>query len=260
MNQAEKIWQELQRQASQMAAAEPMLASYYHTSILNHASFEAALVHQVSARLHSETITELMLKEVFGDCIHRCPDILNAALLDIIACYERDPACDNYCRPFIYFKGYIAIQAYRFAHCLWQQGRRALARYIGFRSSILFDVDIHPAAKIGAGVMFDHATGIVIGETAVVGNDVSMLHGVTLGGTGCESGDRHPKVGSGVMISCGVKVLGNITVGDGAKIGGGSVVLESVPAHVTVVGVPAKIMGEETDPVPSLSMNQSITD
>jgi serine O-acetyltransferase len=260
MNQAQKLWQALQRQASQMAAAEPLLASDYHASILNHSSFESALIHQVSAKLHSDTISDLMLNEVFGDCIKTCPDILDAALLDIIACYERDPACDNYCRPFMVFKGYIAIQAYRFAHCLWQQGRHGLARYISFRCSVLFDVDIHPAATIGAGIMFDHATGIVIGETATIGNDVSMLHGVTLGGTGCESGDRHPKVGNGVMISCGVKVLGNITVGDGVKIGGGSVVLESVPEHVTVVGVPAKIMGKVAEPAPALSMDQSITD
>lgn len=247
------VWQQLHAQAITLACEEPLLSSYYHASIINHDNFASALAHQLAVKLHSATVTELMLSEVFTECLQQAPSIVTAALSDIVACYERDPACDNYCRPFLYFKGYLAIQAHRFAAELWQQGRKPLARYIAFQTSVLFDVDIHPAAIIGTGIMFDHATGIVIGETAVVGNNVSMLHQVTLGGTGNETGQRHPKIGNGVMISCGAKILGNIKIGDGVKVGGGSLVLESVPEHVTVVGVPAKIMGLSSDTSPVLS-------
>ena len=255
----EMIWPALVKQAQELAAREPLLASYYYNCIVEHDSFADALAYQIAAKLDSPTVPALVLDEMFSDILRESPVIAQAALADLLACYERDPACDNYCMPFLYFKGYLAIQAYRFAHFLWQANRRSMARYMQHMTSVLYDVDVHPAALLGSGIMFDHATGIVIGETAVVGNNVSLLHGVTLGGSGNKAGKRHPTIGDGVMISCGAKILGNITVGDGVRIGGGSLVLESVPAHVTIVGVPAKIIGRPADDAPALSMQQDIT-
>ena len=259
MNNSTQAWETLVAQARQLAADEPLLASYYYSSIIEHANFADALACQIASKLDSATVSAITLDELFKHCLQENPAIADAALSDILACYDRDPACNNYCLPFLYFKGYLALQAYRFAHHLWLGKRKSMARYIQHKSSLLFDVDVHPAAQLGSGIMFDHATGIVIGETAVVGNNVSMLHGVTLGGSGNQSGKRHPTIGDGVMISCGVKILGDITIGDGVKIGGGSLVLESVPAHVTIVGVPAKIIGRPGDESPALSMQQDIT-
>ncbi|MBT8149541.1 MAG: serine O-acetyltransferase [Gammaproteobacteria bacterium] len=253
------IWPVLVEQAKELAAREPLLASYYHSRIIEHDSFADALACQVAAKLDTPTVAALVLDEVFSEILRERPDIAQAAVDDLLACYERDPACDYYCMPFLHFKGYLAIQAHRFAHFLWQSNRRSMARYIQHMTSVLYQVDVHPAAQLGSGIMFDHATGVVIGETAVVGNNVSLLHGVTLGGSGNLSGKRHPTIGDGVMISCGVKILGDITVGDGVRIGGGSLVLESVPAHVTIVGVPAKIIGRPADEAPALSMQQDIT-
>lgn len=255
-NQA--VWQELKSQADRMAKSEPLLRSYYHASISNHASFEHALAHVLAEKLNSTSVSELALIDVFNQCMNNNEMVSEFALRDLVAYFERDPACQSYCMPFLYFKGYQATQAYRISNILWNEGRRYLARYIQSQSSLVFGVDIHPAAKIGYGLMLDHATDIVIGETASVGNNVSMLHGVSLGGSGAKSGRRHPSIGDGVMISCGVQILGAIQVGDGVKIGGGSLVLESVPAHVTVVGVPAKVVGEATGDYPSLSMDQQI--
>ncbi len=252
------IWPELYSQAESLAEGEPLLASYYHASIISHSNFGTALASHVATKLGGSTVSALMLKEVFADILHQNPEIAGYAMADAVAYLERDPACDNYCRPFLFFKGFLAMQAQRFSHHLWQHDRKSLARYMQHQVSMLCDVDIHPGAKIGSGIMIDHATGLVIGETAVVGNNVSLLHGVTLGGTGNESGQRHPQVGSGVMISSGAKILGNITIGEGAKIGAGSVVLESVPPHVTVAGVPAKVIAKLTDLLPALTMNQQI--
>jgi|TARA_B110000879_G_scaffold209505_1_gene297380 serine O-acetyltransferase len=245
-------------QAISLASDELMLTSYYHNHVINHASFESALAFHVAAELGSDTVSEQMLNTLFTEVLRAEPSLADAALADIDAYFERDPACDNYCRPFLFFKGYLAIQAQRFAHYLWSSQRRSMARYIQHGISVLCDVDIHPAAQLGKGLMVDHATGLVIGETAVVGNNVSLLHGVTLGGTGNGVGKRHPKIGEGVLISSGAKILGDITVGDGAKVGAGSVVLESVPAHVTVAGVPAKVVGRPVEKSPSLSMDQQI--
>lgn len=254
------IWKELNAQAKTLAQQEPLLESYYFSSILNHTDFEKALSHHLAVKLHTPAVSELLLNEVFLQVLEENPGIATAALDDLAAYFDRDPACDSYCRPFLYFKGYMAIQAYRFAHHLWVSQRQSLARYLQHQSSLLFDVDIHPSATIGTGIMFDHATGIVVGETAVVGNDVSMLHGVTLGGCGNKAGQRHPKIGNGVMISCGAKIIGNIVIGDGVKIGGGSLVLESVPEQVTIVGVPAKIVGHGQDQLPAFTMDQSLQD
>jgi len=254
----QSIWPEMYSQAISLASNEPMLSSYYHNHVINHESFDSALAFHMAAQLGSETVSEQMLNTLFVEVLQAEPSLADAALIDIDAYFERDPACDNYCRPFLFFKGYLAIQAQRFAHYLWSNQRQSMARYIHHSVSVLCDVDIHPAAQLGLGLMVDHATGLVIGETAVVGNNVSLLHGVTLGGTGNGVGKRHPKIGEGVLISSGAKILGDITVGDGAKVGAGSVVLESVPAHVTVAGVPAKVVGRPVEKSPSLSMDQQI--
>lgn len=235
-----------------------MLASFYHANILNHDNFAAALSFHIAAKLGCDSVPAMLIRDVFHQAFERDPDIVKAAVADICAHYDRDPACDHYGMPFLYFKGFQAIQAYRIAHWLWGQGRQAMALFLQNRIATVFDVDIHPAAKIGSGVMVDHATGLVIGETAVVGNNVSMLHSVTLGGCGSGSGPRHPIIADGVLIATGAKILGNITVGEGAKIAAGSVVLESVPPHSTVAGVPAKVVGRPSEAVPALDMDQYI--
>ena len=252
------FWQALYSQAQALAASEPLLASYYHANILNHRSFPDALAHHIGSLLASSSVSGQTLREVFASILDTDPAIVDAAVDDICAYFERDPACDSYCRPFLYFKGFTAVQAHRFAHWLWHNQRRSLALYLQHRVSLIWGVDIHPAARIGSGVMVDHATALVIGETALVGDCVSLMHNVTLGGTGCESGQRHPQIGSGVLISAGAKILGHIEIGDGVKVGAGSVVLESVPAHVTVVGVPAKIVGRPSAEQPAVSMDQRI--
>jgi len=254
------VWRELQEQAGNLARDEPLLRSYYHSSVLNHSSLEHALAYVLAEKLNSSTVSELALNDVFNQCLIEHPTVVDSVVLDLIAYFERDPACDNYCKPFLHYKGFQATQAYRFAHLLWEDGRTALARYIQSQSSRVFGVDIHPAAKIGYGLMLDHASDIVIGETAEVGNNVSMLHGVSLGGSGASSGKRHPVVGDGVMVSCGAQLLGRIHIGEGVRIGGGSLILESVPAHVTVVGVPANIVGKPDTEFPSLSMDQTVVD
>ncbi len=199
-----------------------------------------------------------MLREVIETALAAQPDILDAAAADICAVKERDPAVRYYSTPLLYLKGFHALQGYRVAHWLWQQGRHSLAVFLQNQISVVFSVDVHPAAQIGRGIMFDHATGIIIGETAVVEDDVSILQNVTLGGTGKEHGDRHPKIREGVMIGAGAKVLGNIEVGRGAKIGAGSVVLQPVPPHTTVAGVPAHEVGHPDCDKPSLDMNQGL--
>ena len=255
----QKIWIDLQQQAIDMAGSEPLLASHYHAAIIDHEDFGSALAHSMAEKLHTAALSELSLKEVFLACLQNNPGVIESALDDLVAYFDRDPACDNYCKPFLYYKGYLATQAYRLSHELWTSGRKYLARYIHFQTALIYGVDIHPGAKVGGGLMLDHATGIVVGETSVVGDNVSMLHGVTLGGTGTQSGQRHPKLGDGVMVSCGAKLIGDIEIGEGVKIGGGSLVIESVPPHVTVVGVPAKVVGKPMEDFPSLEMKQEIT-
>lgn len=237
---------------------EPLLADFYRRSILAHKNFEVAISHQLASKLECDSHAVKMIPEICLEALCDDERISAAMRADIAAYIDRDPACDQYCMPFLYFKGFHALQAYRVSHWLWQQGRETLALFFQNQISQQLGVDIHPAAKVGSGIMIDHATGVVVGETAVIGDDVSMLHAVTLGGSGCQTGDRHPKIGSGVLISAGAKILGNITVGDGAKIGAGSVVLDPVPAHTTVAGVPAKVVGRPNCDAPALDMNQSV--
>lgn len=252
------FWQHIREEAQQLGGEEPVLASFYHAAILSHSSFASALAYDIAARLGCDSVPAMMLRETASAAYAANPDIVEAAVADSLAHYDRDPACDRYCIPMLYFKGFQAVQSWRLAHWLWLQGRRPLARFLQNRISTRFDVDIHPAATIGSGLMVDHATGLVIGETAEVGSNVSMLHSVTLGGCGSAREKRHPTVGNGVLIAAGAKVLGNITVGNGAKVAAGSVVLDDVPAHTTVAGVPARVVGRPADDSPSLNMDQNL--
>lgn len=254
----QKLWKKIREEAWASSANEPILASFFHSTILNHRNFKSALSYQLANRLDSHTMPAILVREVIEEAFSTSPDILNAAMIDIIAVQERDPAVEDFSIPLLYLKGFHALQIYRVAHWLWNENRVPLALYLQNRSSELFGVDVHPAAKIGKGIMFDHATGVVVGETAVIEDNVSLLQGVTLGGTGKDCGDRHPKIREGVMIGAGAKVLGNIEIGRGAKVGAGSVVLETVPAHTTVAGVPAKVVGKPSCNMPSLSMEQNI--
>lgn len=252
------VWAQLRNEAERGAAVEPRLASYLHASILHHDRIESALSYHLAQKLGGMDMSPLQLREVCEEAYAGDPLIAAVAARDMRAVRERDPACRTYLQPFLYFKGYAGLQAYRISHWLWQQGREILAFHLQSRISELFSVDIHPAARIGAGVFIDHAHGIVIGETAEVGDDVSMLHSVTLGGTGKERGDRHPKIHRGVLIGAGAKVLGNIEIGEEARIASGSVVLDSVLARCTVAGVPARPVGNCTGGAPSQAMDHSL--
>lgn len=249
------IWVQIREEASQHAREEPILASFLHATILNHSRLELALSFHLASQLDSPTASSLLLREVMLEAMDSDQYIRDAMRKDLLAVLERDSACNELSMPFLYFKGFHALQAYRVAHWLWNGGRESLALFFQNRMSAEFGVDIHPAARLGHGIMLDHATGLVIGETAVVGNDVSILQSVTLGGTGKDEGDRHPKICDGVLISAGAKILGNICVGEGAKVGAGSVVLEPVPPHTTVAGVPAKIVGRPSSAQPSREMD-----
>ncbi|MGB6187553.1 MAG: serine O-acetyltransferase [Aeromonas molluscorum] len=251
-------WQKIQLEAGRMAAEEPMLASFFHSTILNHETLRSALSFQLANKLDSATMPAIVLREVIEQALRSDPGLLAVVAADICAVQERDPAVEFFSTPLLYLKGFHALQGYRVANWLWKQGRRPLALYLQNQISVVFGVDVHPAARIGKGIMFDHATGIVVGETAVIEDDVSILQSVTLGGTGKAGGDRHPKIREGVMIGAGAKVLGNIEVGMGAKIGAGSVVINPVPPHTTVAGVPAKIVGHPDCEKPSLDMDQCL--
>jgi len=252
------IWSELRRQAAALAESEPALASFAHATILKHQRLEEALSYHLAKKLGNEDLGPMLVREIFQEAFAADPAIGEAVRADLSAVFERDPACHSYVQAFLFFKGFHSLQCHRVAHWLWNKDRVPMALFIQSRVSELFAVDIHPAAKFGRGIMVDHATGIVIGETAIVEDDVSMLHGVNLGGTGKETGDRHPKVRRGVMLGAGAKVLGNIEVGEYSRVGGGSVVLKPVPAHCTVAGVPAKVIGCAGSERPSQEMNQMI--
>ncbi|SHO57705.1 serine O-acetyltransferase [Vibrio quintilis] len=251
-----KIWQRIIDEARDLTELEPMLASFYHATIIKHDSLSAALSYILANKFNTASMPAMAVREVIEEAFASDPEITNAAACDICATVNRDPAVAKYSIPLLYLKGYHALQGYRVANWLWKQNRTTLATYLQNQISVACQVDIHPAAKIGCGIMLDHATGIVVGETAVVENDVSILQDVTLGGTGKESGDRHPKIREGVMIGAGAKILGNIEVGKGAKIGSCSVVLQPVPPHTTVAGVPAKIVGRPQSDKPSFDMDQ----
>ncbi len=252
------VWSRIRNEAEQAVIDEPLMGGLIHSSILHHDSFESALAYRFAAKLASAEMSEQILREIGDEALATDLSISSAARADVTAIYDRDPACDRYLQPLLFFKGFQAVQAYRIGHWLWTEGRRDLAWFVQMRISEVFGVDIHPGARIGKGLMVDHAHSVVIGETAVVGDDVSMLHSVTLGGTGKEDGDRHPKIGNGVMVGAGAKVLGNIRVGDNSKIAAGSVVLADVPPRSTVAGVPAKVVGQVDCPHPSQSMNQML--
>lgn len=252
----DQTWARMRVEAATAAAQEPILASMLHATILNHETYEAALSYRLAQKFSDAEMNAMLWREVCDGAYSNEPEIVKSALRDLRAVYNRDPACHEYMQPFLYFKGYLALQAQRVANWLWRHDRRSLALYLQSRMSELFAVDIHPATKIGKGVFIDHATGIVIGETAVIEDDVSILQNVTLGGTGKETGDRHPKIRRGALISVGAKVLGNIEVGENAKVAAGSVVLKDVKPHCTVAGVPAKPVGECAEQTPSKSMDQ----
>ena len=254
----QQTWDKIRAEALSLVNEEPMLASFFHSTILNHDSLRSALSFQLANKLASAEMPAIVLREVIETALAAQPEILDAAAADFFAVREREPPVRYYPAPLLYLTGLHALRGYRVAHWLWQQGRHSLAVFLQNQISVVFSVDVHPAAQIGRGIMFDHATGIIIGETAVVEDDVSILQNVTLGGTGKEHGDRHPKIREGVMIGAGAKVLGNIEVGRGAKIGAGSVVLQPVPPHTTVAGVPAHEVGHPDCDKPSLDMNQGL--
>jgi serine O-acetyltransferase len=249
------VWGKIRREAEEVARMEPELATFIYSTILHHDTLEAAVVHRVAERLESPEVPAEMIRQAYLHALEQEPAIGDSFRADIVAAVDRDPAANRLIEPLLYFKGFHAIQCYRLAHWLWGKDRRDFALYLQSRASAVFQCDIHPNARIGRGIFVDHATGLVIGETAVVEDDVSMLHGVTLGGTGKEAGDRHPKIRYGVLIGAGAKILGNIEIGHCARIASGSVVLKTVPHNKTVAGVPAKVIGEAGCPEPSRSMD-----
>ncbi|MEL6113076.1 MAG: serine O-acetyltransferase [Pseudomonadota bacterium] len=245
-------------EAATNAGLEPSLASFLHATILNHNSFRAALSYRLAQKLSDAEMNPMVWREVISGAFDDQPEIVRAAHADLIACFDRDPATFEYVQPFLYHKGYQGLQVQRLANWLWRNDRRSLALYVQSRMSELYGIDIHPHASFGQGVFIDHATGVVIGETTVVEDNVSILQSVTLGGTGKDSGDRHPKIRAGALISVGAKVLGNIEVGAGAKVAAGSVVLKDVPAGCTVAGVPAKLVGDCASCAPATTMDQGL--
>jgi serine O-acetyltransferase len=257
---APPVWAALRNEAEAAAQKEAALASLLAAVILNHKTLGGALSYQLARKLGDQELRAMSIREVAEEAYARDPGLVAAAEADLKAVFERDPACKGYVQPFLFFKGFLSLQTQRVAHSLWAEGRDTLALYLQSRMSELFQVDIHPATRIGRGVFIDHGTGIVIGETAVIGDDVSMLQGVTLGGTGAERGDRHPKIGKGVLLGAGAKVLGNIKIGDYAKVASGSVVLKEVPPGCTAAGVPARLVNCPTCDEPAKTMDQSLSE
>lgn len=254
----EDVWPALRQEAEQVAAGEPILAKVLDEFVLQRDSFADALGWRVAARLGRSSVPEKDLRELIRDTFLDEPESLAKVCVDARAVRERDPACRDFLSPFLYFKGFQALSAYRVAHYLWRCDRRDLAQYLQSLVAAVYAVDVHPAAAIGQGILLDHATGFVAGETTVIEDDVSILHEVTLGGTGKERGDRHPKIRSGVLIGAGAKILGNVEIGEGAKVGAGSVVLKDVPPHVSVAGVPAKEIGHLDVASPALGMDHNL--
>ena len=255
ISRLDPVWSRIRDEAREALEREPLLGGLFHSSILHHRTLEQALAFRLSQKLASAELSEQILREIMDEAHANDAGLGEAARADIVATFERDPACNRFMKPLLYFKGFQAVQAYRISNWLCRQKRTDFASLIQMRVSECFGVDIHPGATIGRGIMIDHAHSIVIGETARVGDNVSMLHSVTLGGTGKEGGDRHPKIGDGVLIGAGAKVLGNIHVGNCSRIAAGSVVLTDVPACKTVAGVPARIVGEAGCDQPALSMD-----
>jgi serine O-acetyltransferase len=260
IDRVDPVWARIRDEAEEVARREPELASYIYSSILHHDTLEDAVVHRVAERLDHPDVSGELIRQAYADALEDDPSIGDAFRADIAATVDRDPAATRYLEPVLYFKGFHAIQTHRLAHWLWRKGRKDFAFYLQSRSSGVFQTDINPAASIGRGIFLDHATGLVVGETAVIDDDVSMLQDVTLGGTGKEDGDRHPKIRRGVMIGAGAKILGNIEVGECARIAAGSVVLKPIPPKMTVAGVPAKVVGEAGCDQPARAMDQLLHD
>ena len=254
------IWSQVRREAEEISAAEPALGGFVYATVLSHDRLEDAVCHRLARRLQHAAVDAGLLHKMFHEVLEADPALGDAFRADIMAVAKRDPACSRFIEPLLYFKGFHALETHRIAHWLWQQGRKDFALYLQSLSSRFLQVDIHPAARLGRGIMFDHATGIVIGETAVIGDNCSLLHGVTLGGSGNERDDRHPKIGRGVMIGAGAKILGNINIGDCVRVAAGSVVLNDVPPRRTVAGVPAREIGFAGCEEPALSMDQVFVD
>ncbi|MGB0833575.1 MAG: serine O-acetyltransferase [Psychrobium sp.] len=252
------LWEDILKEAKAAVAHEPLLTNLYRSHIIDQPSLPAAMSNILASKLYDTYMPACELERLFNDAFEQMPCLVDNSIYDIKAVRERDPAIETYPDVILYLKGFQALQAYRVAHCLWNRDRKALASFIQSRISATFDVDIHPAATVGKGVMLDHACGIVVGETSVIEDNVSILQGVTLGGTGKDTGDRHPKVRAGVLIGAGAKILGNIEIGSGAKIGAGSVVLKAVKPHTTVAGVPAKQIGSPESIMPALDMCQNL--
>jgi serine O-acetyltransferase len=254
------VWSRIREEAEEIARREPALASFVATCVLHHATLEEAVVYRLAERLDHPDVRAALIRQAYAEALEDDAELAVAFRADIAAVADRDPACSRFVEPLLYFKGFHAIQTHRLAHWLWQAGRTDFALYLQSRGSSVLGVDIHPAAKLGRGLFIDHATGVVIGQTARVGDDVSLMQGVTLGGTGKERGDRHPKIGRGVLIGAGAKVLGNIEVGGCSRIAAGSVVLKPVPSEVTVAGVPARVIGKAGCSEPARTMDHRLDD
>ena len=255
-DQPDHIWESIRREASLEERRGSCLCAFLNETVLESGQLEQALAGILCGKLATETVGKDRIRSLLLQAFVACPAIRQAIRNDLQAIVDRDPVVEGFLAPFVFFKGFHALQAYRVAHWHWNHGGRFLAAFLQSRISEVFAVDIHPAARIGSGILMDHATGIVIGETSVIEDNVSILHEVTLGGTGKESGDRHPKVRQGVLIGAGSKILGNVEIGEGAKIGAGSVVLDSVPPHCTAAGVPARIVARNSPRMPALEMDQ----
>lgn len=252
------IWSKIRDEAGGAMAAEPALGSFIFATVLSHDRLEDSVIHRLSQRLGHQDVDAGLITRIFTGVVADRPEIGACFRADLAAVFDRDPACNRFLEPLLYFKGFHALATHRFAHELLRAGRRDFALYLQSQSSRIFSVDIHPGAQFGKGIMLDHANGFVVGETAVIGDNCSFLHAVTLGGSGKESGDRHPKIGDNVLVGAGAKVLGNIKVGRCSRIAAGSVVLQDVPHNTTVAGVPAKVVGPAGCPEPARSMDQGI--
>jgi serine O-acetyltransferase len=258
LDKVDPVWARIRREAEVVVRQEPELSSFIYASVLHHDRLEQVVVHRIAERLDHADVSGELIRQAYQDALDHTPTLGDIFRADVVATYDRDPATNRFIEPVLYYKGFHAIQTHRLAHWLWGKGRKDFAYYLQSRASAVFNCDIHPAARIGRGIFLDHASGLVVGETAVIEDDVSMLHDVTLGGTGNEAGDRHPKIGRGVMIGAGAKILGNIEVGHCARIAAGSVVVKPVPNNKTVAGVPARVIGESGCAEPSRTMDQML--
>ena len=253
-------WRQMREEAERMVVDEPALSSFVYETVLNHQRLEDAVIHRLGDRLGRDVVSASLIRQTYQEALISEPDLGEIFRVDMMAVFDRDPACTRLLEPVLYFKGFHALQTHRLANWLWRQGRKDFALYLQSRSSEVFQVDIHPAVPVGRGIFIDHATGLVVGSTAVIEDDVSILQGVTLGGTGKEQGDRHPKIRKGVLIGAGANVLGNIEIGRCSRVAAGSVVLQDVPCNTTVAGVPARVVGQAGCAEPARSMDQLLAD